>query len=438
MPNFDSRNLAELAFNNTVDQKVDHLFRIESGRMVSVLVKIFGSQHLELAEDVVQSTLIKALETWKYKGIPDNPKAWLYRVAKNNTIDIIRKEKRNTSFDFSDPNGQLLLSEYSINPTMNALWDENRIKDDFLGMMFACCNPKISSENQITFILKILCGFSTKEVAKAFLTSEDIISKRIYRTKEYFRENNLKPNLDSVNITENSIKSVANAIYLIFNEGYSSTSSDAVIRKDLVSQALFLTRELLNNKKTALPEINALMALMCFHASRMDSRVSETGDLIRLKDQDRSLWNKDMIAIGRDFLIKSGSGNRISFFHFEAFIAMEHCNASSYEETNWSNILNFYNQMLEIKDDPVISLNRSLVILQENGPKAALKDIEHLSDNKQMQKYYLYHAALGEIHKQLKDDENAYLHFSRAKSLTKSKNEQRFLQSQMDLVNPKI
>ncbi len=414
------------------NQLVDHLFRQESGKMVSVLVNIFGSQHLELAEDVVQSTLIKALESWKYNGPPDNPKAWLYRVAKNQAIDIIRKERRSSQFDFSDPEHQLLNSEYSITTTMDKFWDEEHVKDDFLGMMFACCHPDISSEAQVTFILKTLCGFSTKEVAKAFLTSEDIISKRIYRTKEHFRKNNIRPTLSSVTDLERKVSAVSGAIYLIFNEGYNSTHHADIIRKDLISQALYLTRELLTNPTTNLPEINALMALMCFHAARVESRISTQGEIILLKDQDRSTWNQDLIQTGQYYLGESGKGDRISLYHFEAMIAYEHCLAKDFDSTNWDRILMHYDRMLSIQYDPVIYLNRCLVVLQVQGPKEAIQAIKKLDTNRAMEKYYLYHSALVEIFTQLKDTELAIYHCEKAIELTQSESEKNLLKGKLE------
>ena len=417
---------------NSANHLVDHLFRQESGKMVSVLINIFGSEHLELAEDVVQSTLIKALENWKFNGPPENPQAWLYRVAKNEAIDIIRKERRSSQFDFSDPEHQLLTSEYTLNTTMDQFWKEDQIKDDFLGMMFACCHPDISSEAQVTFILKTLCGFSTKEVAKAFLTSEDIISKRIYRTKEHFRKNNIRPTLSSVNDIETKVSAVASAIYLIFNEGYNSTNHEKLIRQDLISQALYLSKELLSNQKTNLPEINAMMALMCFHSARTDSRTSVQGEIILLKDQDRSQWNQELIEAGQYYLAESSNGERISMYHFEAMIAFEHCLAKDFESTQWDRILHHYDQMLEIQYDPVIYLNRCLVVVQVLGPRKALQEIKKLDTNTAMEKYYLYHAALAEIFTLLKDHELAVFHCEKAIELTQSEREKNLLRRKLN------
>lgn len=410
---------------------VDYLFRQKSGKMVSVLVKMFGPKHLELAEDVVQNTLIKALELWKFNGPPENPKAWLYRVAKNNALDIIRRENRSQLLDLSDPEQQLLNSEYTLASTVDQIWQEDRIKDEFLSMMFACCHPEISTENQITFILKTLCGFSTKEVAKAFLTTEDVISKRLYRTKEYFRTYNTKLELPAKEQIKKRISTVCTAIYLLFNEGYHSTNSDDLIRQDLIAQALYLCKVLLDYKYTNLPEVNALMSLMCFHAARSESRVSEEGEIILLADQDRTGWNEELISAGRNYLFHSGSGDHISHYHFEALIAYEHCTAKKYEDTNWLAIWNYYVQLLAYKFDPIVYFNQCMVVLELKGAKAALQALNKLEGNKFMQAYSLYYSAQGEIYIKLDKMKKAKEMLQRAKGMTKSKQEKTFLEKKL-------
>lgn len=399
--------------------------------MVSVLVNIFGSENFQLAEDVVQDALISALETWKYKGMPDNPTAWLYRTAKNKAIDIIRRSKHSKNIDFSNPDHQLLTSEYTIQSTMDNFWNEDHIKDDFLGMMYACCHSEISRENQITFILKTLCGFSTKEVAKAFLTSEDTVSKRLFRTKEYFRKNKTRPKIPSKHEIETRTDAVLSTIYLMFNEGYNSTHSDDLIREDIISQAMILCKSLLESPKTQLPEAYALMALMCLHAARSQSRISPEGELIVLKNQDRDLWNSELINMGNMYLNKAAFGNKVSSYHLEAAIAFEHCTAKDYKSTNWNSILNSYDALLSIAFDPIIYLNRCLAILEIEGPKAALSELAILHDNKQMKKYYLYYAILGAIHEQLEDKIKAKDYFKIAISLTHSNSEKHFLKEKI-------
>ncbi len=417
--------------NNNIDQTLNHLFREESGKMVSVLIKIFGTENIEMAEDVVQDALVKALETWKYNGMPDNPRAWLYRTAKNKAIDVIRRNKHSKLIDFSDPQKQLLTSGYTLETTMDNYWNEDGIKDDFLGMMYACCHPEISQENQITFILKSLCGFSTKEVAKSFLTSPDTISKRLYRTKEYFRKNRISLQIPTNKQIEERTHTVLSAIYLLFNEGYNSTHADQLIRKDLIGQAMLLCKSLLSNKRTKLPEVYALMALMCFHSARLDSRITREGELILLSKQDRTSWDKVLIQTGEKYLNHAAFGNNLTTYHLEAAIAFQHCAALQYEETNWKEILMYYDLLLEIADDPIVFLNRCLVILEYKGPKEALIVLKTMKNTSMLDKYYVYHATLGEIYKRLLNTNLSIKHYERAIKLTQSKQEQQFLKDKI-------
>lgn len=420
--------------NIQVHKSIDHLFRQESGKMIAVLVHIFGSQHLELAEDVVQNTLLKAMEVWKYKGIPPNPEAWLHRVAKNNVIDVLRREKRKESIDFTEPNHQLLGSEYSLHYAVDHFWEENKIKDDFLAMMFAACKPGISPEMQVTFILKILCGFSTKEIAKAFITSESIISKRLYRTKEYFRQNKVRPIFEEENLEER-LQVVLSVIYLIFNEGYHSSNSNQFIQYQLIEQALFLGKSLLDRPKTQLPEIYALMALMCFHASRAESRMDEKGNIILLEDQDRSKWDQELIAIGTKYLQHAALGNTISNYHYEAFIALEHCKAKSLKETNWKAIYQYYEQILHASFDPIVYLNQCLVLLEWKGSKEALMALKRVGQNKTLNRYYLYHSALSEIYSRMNQKKKAIEYLSQSLELAPSKSEKRLLKEKLAQLN---
>ncbi len=404
-----------------IHSELNHLFRQESGKMVAVLIKIFGTENFQIAEDVVQDALVSALETWKFRGIPDNPKAWLYRTAKNKAIDIIRRKKHSKTIDFSDPERKLLTSEYTLASTMNEFWKEQRIKDDFLAMMFACCHPNISRENQITFILKSLCGFSAKEVARSFLTTEDTISKRLYRTKEYFRKHKIRLEMPLPQEIGSRTNAVLSAIYLIFNEGYNSTHVDQLIRRDLITQAMLLCRSLTCEEQTQLPEVYALMGLICFHAARVDSRITEEGELILLSDQDRSIWDSELVRIGDDYLNKAAFGNKLTTYHIEAAIAYQHCIATSYATTNWEKILGYYDILLNIENDPVVFLNRCLVILELNGPEKALLSIQEIQNNKVICKYYLYYAILGEIHERLGNMSKAVENYRIAIKKTHSK-----------------
>ena len=395
--------------------------------MVSVLTKIFGAENLETAEDVVQQTFIDAMQVWKLKGVPDNPSAWLYRVAKNKAIDVIRKNKHSQLYDFSDSERVLLKSEYTLATTMENLWKEELVKDDMLRMMFACCHSDISEENQITLILKTLCGFSTAEIAKTFLTSEDTVSKRLYRTKEFFRQNKIKMEIPSEHELKKRTDAVLNSIYLLFNEGYNSTHSDELIRKDLIDEAMLLCKLLTENKGTQLPEVFALMALMCFHSSRIASRLTPEGEIILLSRQDRSKWNFNLISEGNEYMDKAAFGDKISSYHIEAAIAFEHCIADNFEKTNWERILELYDWLCKSNPSDITEINRAVVILKLHGASAALTALNDLKDKNKTENYYLYQSLLGEIYREQNSKAKAKSHYEKAIKLTHSDKEKKLL-----------
>ena len=414
-----------------VQQLTDHLFRNESKRMVSILTKIFGIENLETAEDVVQDTLLQAMNIWKLKGIPDNPSGWLFRVAKNKAIDIIRRNKHSVQFDFTDKEKILLTSEYTLTTAMENFWKEEFIKDDLLRMMFACCHPEISKENQITLILKTLCGFSTAEIAKAFLTNEETISKRIYRTKEFFRQHKIKLEIPSLNEINNRTDSVLNTIYLLFNEGYNSTNSEDLIRKDVIAEAMLLCKLLAENDHTQLPEVFALMALMCFHSSRSDSRLTTEGEIILLPMQDRKKWNAALIDEGNEYMNKAATGDAVSSYHIEAAIAFEHCSAKFFRDTNWKKILGYYEWLCRIAPSPINELNKTIAIMELHGAAIALEKLESIRDKKKLESYYLYYSLFGEIHSRLNNLPAAKKYFETAIGLTHSDKEQKMLRNKI-------
>ncbi len=409
---------------------VNHLFRHQSGKMVAVLTRIFGSHNIELAEDVVQDTLVTALEQWKIKGIPEKPEAWLFIVAKNKALNVIKKQRNNILFG-DDETQVLLQSGYTIETTFKQLAEEELIKDDQLRMMFACCHPQLSEESQVTLILKTLCGFSTAEIAKTFLTSEDTISKRLYRTKEFFRQQKVKLEIPSVGEIKNRTDAVLNSIYLLFNEGYNSTHSEELIRKDLITEAMMLCKFLTENIHTQLPKVYALLALMCFHSSRNDSRLTSAGDIILLPMQDRSKWNYEMIEQANEYMNQAAFGNTISTYHLEAAIAYEHCTAESFAQTNWQKVLEYYEWLYKISPSQITALNRVVAILQVQGPTVALQHLEAIPDKKKLESFYLYYSLLGEIHSQLYDKTMAQKYFEAAIKLTQSKAEKKMLKNKI-------
>lgn len=417
--------------SNNIDKITASLFRHESGKLVSVLTKIFGTENLETAEDVVQQTFIDAIRIWRLKGIPENPSGWLFRVAKNKAIDIIRRNKHSVQFNFNDNERALLKSEYTLVATMESFWNGDLITDDMLRMMFACCHPGISDENKITLILKTLCGFSTAEIAKTFLTSEETVSKRLYRAKEFFRQKKIKLEIPSADGIKKRTDAVLNSIYLLFNEGYNSTHSDVLIRNDLINEAILLCKLLTENRHTQLPEAFALMALMCFHSSRNESRLTAQGEIILLPYQERSKWNLKLIEMGSEYMNKAAFGNAISTYHLEAAIAFEHCTAGNFDETNWNRILELYEWLCNISPSPITEMNKAVAVMQVHGPVKALETLQNIPDREKLETFYLYYSLIGEIHFRLNDPDEAKRSFERAICLTKSQTEKKILEQKI-------
>jgi len=400
--------------------------------MVAVLTKIFGTENFETAEDVVQETLLQALQVWKLKGIPVNPSAWLFQVARNKAIDVIRKNKYSTQYDFNDSERKLLTSEYTLSMTMESLWKEEQMQDELLQMMFACCHPGLSPENQITLILKTLCGFSTLEIAKAFLTSEEVVSKRLYRTKEFFRQHKIRFSIPTHDQLASRVDSVLNSIYLVFNEGYNSTQNEKFIRRELIEEAIALCRLLADHPQTQLPSVFALLALMLFHSARLDSRISSEGEIILLDQQDRSLWDRDLIAEGNYYMNLAAFNNEVSLYHIEAAIAYEHCIATSVETTNWKIILDYYNWLCRIAPSSIMELNRTIAVMQVDGPRKALVAIDQISDRKKLDSFYLLNSLLGEIHFRLGDVEKAKFYYEKAFGQTLSEAEKKLIRKKIN------
>jgi RNA polymerase sigma factor (sigma-70 family) len=414
-----------------IDQLVDNLFRREWGKLVTVLTKLFGPQNLQLAEDVVQETLLKALHTWKINGLPQNPTAWLFTAARNKAIDVLRRQK--THQEYAKNVTPLLQSEYSLSPTVNELVNESHIDDDQLKMMFVCCHPQISAEAQVAVILKTLCGFSVAEIAKAFVTNYDTIEKRLYRARQSLKENEVCFDLPSRAVLEQRLQNVLTAVYLLFNEGYSSTHHDDLIRNDLVKEAIRLAELISNSKLINTGAAHALLALMYFTASRTDARLDEEGNILLLKEQDRSKWNREMAGKAMHHLEASAVADNLSRYHIEAGIAFEHTKAAAYEETNWHNILHYYDLLYQLYPTPVIGLNRAIAVAALQGAQKAIKAIEDIPGKDLLKKYYLLPATLGELYSQLNEKEKAIAFFNEALTLTQSVAVKKLLQQKISL-----
>ncbi|MES1216817.1 MAG: sigma-70 family RNA polymerase sigma factor [Bacteroidota bacterium] len=411
-----------------INKLVDHLFRHESGKMISVLSKLLGLQNLETAQDIVQDTLMQAMSTWGFAGIPDNPSAWLYRVAKNKAIDFLRRQKRFK--DISPRYSYLLQSEYTLTPFVNSLFLEDEIQDSQLRMIFACCHPSIPSESQIALALKTLCGLSSTEIAKAFLTNDETINKRIYRAKEKIKSEKIELEVPGAGELQTRIDSVLKTLYLLFNEGYNSSSADYLIREDLCEEAMRLTYLLTNHSITNLPRTKALLSLMCFQSSRLQARLDDKGNIILLKYQDRKKWYRPLMEKGLIYLESSIESSEVSTYQVEAAIASLHAAAISFEKTDWKSIYHLYEVLYELQPSPIVALNKAIASAYAINKENALKELQQI---KGLENYYLYYTSVGEMYFELHQTQSAKYNFKKALSLTVSQVEKQFLNDKIIL-----
>jgi RNA polymerase sigma-70 factor (ECF subfamily) len=418
------------AAEGTGREPVAHLFRRESARMVAALTRVFGVHNLALAEDVVQDALCRALEVWKFRGLPENPSAWLMKTAKNRAVDILRHERRTRSF--GPELEQLLESEWTFTPTIEEAFGPHAIRDDELRMMFSCVNPRLAQEAQVALILHILCGFGVGEIANAFLSSEAAIEKRITRAKKVLSASKRLFEIAGTADFHARLAAVQRALYLLFNEGYHGSSSEKVVRVELCQEAMRLTAMLVEHPLAATPSTQALLALMCLHAARLPSRVDGSGSLSLLPDQDRSQWNTELITRGQSLLEQSATGEAVSEYHVEAAIAWCHTTAPSARETNWTQIISLYDMLMAIRPSPVIALNRAIAIAQYAGPERGLAVLRAIPGSERLDSYPFYPLALGEFEFQRGDRKAAREHFTTALPLARNPTEQRYIEQRID------
>ena len=366
---------------------IPHLFRTEFRKIAAVLCKHLGIEHIEIAEDIASETFLSALETWTFKGIPENPTAWLYAVAKNKAKNYIKREQLFTK-NIAD---QLKYSSTEIHSNEIDLSSRN-ITDSQLQMLFAVCHPSISVEAQIGLSLRILCGFGIDEIATALLSNKETINKRLFRAKEKLRLEKVQIEFPSEADINERLETVLTTLYLLFSEGYYSESHDTVLRKDLCLEAIRLTYLLIENEQTNQPDVNALLSLMCFHSSRFEARKNDNGEIVLYQDQDETLWNHELIMKGVYFLHQASQGNKISKYHLEASIAYWHTQKSDTKE-KWENILQLYNRLLQIEYSPIAALNRTFALSKANGKEEAIAEAIKLN----LTNNHFYFVLLGEL-----------------------------------------
>jgi len=399
---------------------IPHLFRTEFRRITSVLCKVFGIEHLEIAEDIASETFLAALETWPYKGAPPNPTAWLYSVAKNKAKNYFKRN--HVKEKISDEVKYLFTEIGNIEIDLT----EKNITDSQLQMLFAICHPSISTEAQVAMALRILCGFGIDEIANAFLTNKETINKRLFRAKEKLRNEKVKIEFPSKDEINSRLETVLTTLYLFFSEGYYSESHDSILREDLCLEAMRLTYMLLENEQTNTPAVNALLSLMCFHSSRFKARKNENGEIILYEDQDEALWNYELIAQGTHFLSEASVGNKISKYHLEASIAYWHTIKTDKKE-KWENILQHYNQLLQIEYSPIAALNRTYALSKANGKPEAIVEAEKLN----LVNNHFYFTLLGELYTGI-DNEKAKLNFDMAILVAKTNTDRQTINSKIE------
>jgi len=393
--------------------------------MVATLTRIFGVHNLALAEDVVQDAFCRALEVWKFRGVPDQPSAWLMAVAKNRALDVLRRER--TALRFAPELAQRLASEWMLVPTLEEAFEPHAISDDQLRMMFSCCDPRLSENAQIALVLRFLCGFTVREIAAAFLIGFAAAEKRIVRAKSVLAESGGLFAIDNRDDFTARLPAVQRALYLLFNEGYHGASPESAVRADLCREALRLTRLLLNHPPVA-TATHALYALMCLHAARLGTRLDASGALIPLAQQDRSRWDVALIAEGEQHLDLAATGDAVSEYHFEAAIAAIHACAPSAGETDWKRIVGFYDLLLRIQPSPVVELNRAIALGESEGPERGLAALRAIAGPERLAEYPFYAAALGEFELRCGRETAAHEHFQTAIGLARSPMERRFLE----------
>ncbi|MGZ3956568.1 MAG: RNA polymerase sigma factor [Flavisolibacter sp.] len=388
---------------------IPHLFRTEYRKIVSVLCYLFGLEHVEIAEDIVSDTFLLATEVWIVKGIPANPPAWLYKVAKNKTKDYLKNHaifanKISKELQYNTRTSE----EFELDLT------HQNIADSQLAMMFAICHPCISVPAQICLSLNLLCGFGAEEIADGFLTNREVIYKRLKRAKEKLRTEGIRMEQPAAAQIHDRLPTVLTTLYLLFNEGYYSASKNAPLRKDLCLEAMRLTFLLVENAVTNKPAVNALLALMCFHASRFDARTNENGEMVLYQDQDTSLWNSELMAKGEYYLNLASQGNALSKYHLEAAIAYWHTHKEDTQE-KWENILMLYNKLLQMEYSPMAALNRTFALAKAKGKEEAIIEAEKLG----LTGNHFYYSLLGHLYTDL-DNAKALQQFRRALSLAHS------------------
>jgi RNA polymerase sigma-70 factor (ECF subfamily) len=407
-----------------VRDSIDHLFRHQAGQMVSVLSRRFGIVNIELIEDSVQDAIIAAMKKWPYSGVPENQSAWLIQTAKNRVIDQLRRGAKSDSIDAAE-------LELRDDRSEEARF-ESELTEDQTRMMFACCHPAIPADSRVALTLKIVGGFSVGEIARAYLAKDESVAKMLTRAKHKLRSVELE--IPAGNELNHRFDSVLKALYLLFNEGYSASSGSDLVRHDLCFEAIRLIRIILEHPRTSLPKAHALAALFLFQAARLETRSDDNGDLQLLADQDRSQWDRGMLAAGLEHFRRAATGKELSNYHLEAEIASLHALAPDYASTDWERILHCYDRLQADSFSPVVALNRIVAIGEVRGPEGALSGLAELAKNYLMTSFNLFHLSRGHFLAKVGLSAEAIAAYQRAEELTRNESVLRFIRSKRAMI----
>ncbi len=416
----------------TPHELVDHFFRHESSKLIATLTRILGVRNLDQAEEIVQETLLTALQYWSFHPLPQNPAAWLTQTAKNKAIDRIRGEKHRR--EFAARYQVSLKSEWVLSRTISEAFACEAIADDPLRMIFLCCHPEISPPEQVALTLRLMAGLTAAEIGAAFLIPAATMQKRISRARNRLQCAGIAFELPQTALPER-LDMVLATLYLMFNEGYNSSHGEMIIRRDLCFEALRLTCLLMDHPSLNRQEVQALAALMCLQNARFPARLDADGDLILLADQNRSLWAGELIAKGLLWLNASAQGPHLSRYHLEAGIAAAHCRAVTFAETNWQEILKLYDLLCARHDTPIVRLNRAIALAYAHGWQAGIEQLEDLAEDGDLTGYYLLHAALGDFYLKVGRQKEAAVSYAHALKLTPGQTEQKCLQQKLNSIS---
>jgi RNA polymerase sigma-70 factor (ECF subfamily) len=406
---------------------LEHLFRRQAGRIVSYLAGLLGSRHLQLAEDAVQEAMLRAAQIWPFQGVPEKPEAWLFRVAHNHAITALR---RDTSFEGRTP-ALIALLEARAPRCEEDVDLERNLRDDELRMIFMCCHPELARDTRVALSLKLAGGFSVGEIARIFLAEESTIAQRLVRAKRLIRDRNLPLAMPRRAALRERLDSVLDVIYLMFSGGYAAHSGEELIRRDVCLEAVRLG-QLVAASSMAAPRVDALVALMAFQAARLPARTDAAGDLVLLEEQDRSLWDDGLIALGFHHFDRSIAGEELSEWHVQAAIAATYAKGESAVDIDWPEILYHYDQLAEMTASPVVALNRAVAVMKVHGAEAALQALAPLENHAALRGYHLLPAVRGRMLTELCRYTEAEAAFTAALACECTQPERRFLQRQLE------